>query len=51
MVEPRVPIHLRISPAALKAVEKRAVESDRTVAETLRAMLAYAEKHMPRERR
>jgi hypothetical protein len=40
---------LRISPAALAAVDKRAEESDRTRAEMLRVMLTYAEKRMPRE--
>lgn len=51
MADARVSIQLRISPAALAAVDKRAADADRARADVLRSMLAYAEQHMPRETR
>lgn len=48
MPEPRVVIQLRVSKTALDLVDKRAEANDQTRAETLRAMLKYAEQHMPK---
>jgi hypothetical protein len=48
VAEKRVTIQLRISPAAYEAVKKRAAEADKTIAETLRDMLRFAEQRMAR---
>ena len=40
-------IAVRISPAGLRAVDKRAEDEDRTRSEIVRRMLAYAAVHMP----
>lgn len=44
----RVAISLRLSPGALKLVDKAAAEQRRTRSETIRLMLAYAAQHMPK---
>lgn len=48
MVEKRVTIQLRVSPAAYERVKKRAKDNDRTIAEQLREMLKYADEKMAR---
>lgn len=48
MVEKRVVIQLRVSPEAYEAVKRRAEDADKSVAETLRDMLRFAEQKMPR---
>lgn len=46
--EPRITVAVRLSPAGLALVDKRAAEDDRTRSDMVRRMLAYASTHMPR---
>ena len=46
--EPRVTVAVRISPAGLKDVDKRAEEEDRTRSEMIRRMFTYASRYMPK---
>lgn len=45
--DPRTKISIRLSPASVAFIDKRAGETARSRSETIRLMLAYAAKHMP----
>lgn len=48
MSEARTQIAVRLTPEGLAAIEKRATADARTRSDTIRLMLAYAERHMPK---